>query len=212
MKAKQKKTKRVRQTRPKIFVPALILGLGVTTAMGVGMVRGDVPVQMAVSGENFQATLSSLEGTDVAVYPRAIETTRNGRIETVVVTMGTATLTDLCLAMSAPNLPGVGTVTMVIKAPGPSTKAIDMMMDVDGLGASMTLTNAVVGSAQAAVDSESSELATAIAAPSASILDVGADVQAMRAAKLTVDGAKVSLSREANPCGGVASGDSGGGN
>lgn len=212
MKAKQKKTKRVRQTRPKILVPALILGLGVTTAMGVGMVRGDVPVQMAVSGQNFQATLSSLEGTEVAVYPRAIQTTRNGRVETVVVTMGTATLTDLCLAMSAPNLPGVGTVTMVIKAPGASTKAVDMLMDVDGLGASLTLNNAVVGSAQAAVDSESSELATAIAAPSATILDVGADVQAMRAAKLTVDGAKVSLSREANPCGGVSSGDSGGGN
>lgn len=195
MKSKRNKPKKVRQTRARIFVPALLLGFIIFGFMGVGMVRGDVPVQMAVSGQNFEASLSKIEGSDVAVYPRAIETVNNGRVATVVVTMGTATLTDLCLAMKAPNLPGIGNVTMVIKAPGSNTTATNLLMDVDGLSADMTLGNVVVGSAQPAKDSESSELATAIAAPTASILDVGADVQAMRAGKLSVSGAKVSVVR-----------------
>ncbi|MFM9376428.1 DUF6230 family protein [Gordonia sp. VNK21] len=190
-----------RHTRPKVFIASLLSGLFVTGYMGIGIVRGDVPVQMAVSGEDFYATLSKLEGKDIAVYPRSIDTVKDGKVETVVVTMGEATLTDLCLAMSAPNLPGIGTVTMVIKAPGAATKAKNMMMDVDGLGADMTLVNALIGSAQPARDSDSSELATAIAAPTASILDVGADVQAMRASSLSVSGAKVSVVRgDANPC------------
>ncbi|MFZ2510528.1 MAG: DUF6230 family protein [Gordonia sp. (in: high G+C Gram-positive bacteria)] len=195
MKSKRDKPKKVRQTRAKIFIPALLLGLGIFTFMGVGMVRGEVPIQMAVSGQNFEASLSKIEGSDVAVYPRAIQTVNNGRVETVVVTMGAATLSDLCLAMKAPDLPGIGTVTMVIKAPGSNTTATNLMMDVDGLSADMALANVVVGSAQPARDSESSMLATAIAAPSASILDVGADVQAMRAGKLSVAGAKVSVVR-----------------
>lgn len=199
---KAKSEKRFRQTRPKVFAAALIGGLAITGAMGVGMVRGEVPVQMAVSGQNFAASLSKLEGSDVAVYPRSISTTNNGRVETVVVTMGTATLDDLCLAMDAPNLPVVGTVTMVIKVPGAGTKATDMMMDVDGLGADLILQKAVIGSAQAAEDSDSSELATAIAAPQATILDVDANVQALRASKLSVSNAKVSLTRDSGACGG----------
>lgn len=201
MKAKQDRKKRVRQTRPGVFAGALLIGLGVTGFMGIGMVRGEVPVQMAVSGENFHASLSKLEGSDVAVYPRTLKTVNKGHVETVVVTMGSATLYDMCLAMDAPNLPFIGTVTMVIKAPGAGAKATNMMMDVDGLNADMTLFKAVVGSAQPARDSDSSELATAIAAPNASILDVGADVQALRADKLAVTGASVSLTRGGAPCG-----------
>ncbi|AVM00319.1 hypothetical protein C6V83_08580 [Gordonia iterans] len=198
----KKKRKHFKHTRPKVFAASLIGGLAITGFMGYGMVRGDVPVQMSVTGENFVASLSKLEGSEVAVYPRSLQTVNNGKVETVVVTMGSATLHDLCLAMSAPNLPGIGTVWMVIKAPGAATQATNMMMDVDGLDASLTLEKAVIGSAQPARDSDSSELATAIAAPTAVIVDVGANVQAMRASKLTVDGAKVSLTRDAGACGG----------
>lgn len=197
---KKRRSPRPRHTRLKILVPSLIGGLFVTGMMGVGIVRGDVPIQLGISGQNFKATVSKLEGSEVAVYPRSVDTVTDGRVPTVVVTMGDATLDDLCLAMDAPNLPVVGTVTMVIKAPGASTKAKNMMMDVDGLDASLTLDNVVVGSAQPARDSDSTELATAIAAPSASILDVNTDVQALRAASLSVSNAKVSVTRGEGGC------------
>ena len=199
-KRKSDRPKKVRQTRPKIFAASLIAGLAITGAMGLGMARGEVPIQMGISGQNFQATVSKLEGSQVAVYPRTLGTVKNGRVQTVVVTMGQATLSDLCLAMSAPDLPFVGTVTMIIKAPGASTKATNMMMDVDGLGADMTLEHAVVGSGQPARDALSSQLATAIAAPAASILGVDANVMAMRADTLSVSNAKVSVTRGATKC------------
>ncbi len=200
MKRRHAKTKGPRRTRPKILIASLLLGFGIFGVLGVGMVRGDVPIQMGISGQNFQAKVSKMGGSNVAVYPRTVETTKNGRVETVVVVMGNAQLDDLCMAMSAPNMPVLGTVTMVINAPGPSTKATNMMMDVDGLGADMTLDKVVVGASEPARDAESSELATAIAAPSASILDVDAKVIAMRAESLSVSNAKVSVTRGDGGC------------
>ncbi|MFT4086245.1 MAG: DUF6230 family protein [Gordonia sp. (in: high G+C Gram-positive bacteria)] len=197
---KATKVKKVRTTRPKIFVGCLVGGLAIFAAMGVGMARGDVPIQMSVSGEDFEASLSKLNGSDVAVYPRSIATVNNGRVETVVVTMGSATLDDLCLAMSAPKIPILGTVTMVIHAPGASTHAKNMVMDVDGLGADMTLQHVVVGASEPARDAESSKLATAIAAPNAAILNVDANVIALRAEQLSVSNAKVSVTRGESSC------------
>lgn len=200
MKRKHAKANRPRRTRPKILIAALLFGFAVFGVLGIGMARGDVPIQMGISGQNFDATISKMGGSNVAVYPRTVETTKNGRVETVVVVMGNAQIDDLCMAMSAPNLPVVGTVTMLIKAPGPSTKATNMMMDLDGLNANMTLDKVVVGASQPARDAASSEEATAIAAPSASILDVDAKVLAMRAESLSVSGAKVSIKRGEGGC------------
>lgn len=198
--SKRKKSRKPRHTRRGIFFAALLTGLLAVAGMGVGIARGDLPVQLSISGQNFYATVAKLEGSDVAVYPRTVETVSHGRVETVVVTMGDATLTDLCLAMQGPNLPVVGTVTMIIRAAGPSTKATNMMMDVDGLDADLTLDNVVVGSAQAARDVASSELATAIAAPRASIVNVDTDVKALRAGSLSVSNTKVSIVRGAEKC------------
>ena len=58
----------------------------------------------------------------------------------------------------------------------------------------------VVGSAQAARDVASSELATAIAAPRASIVNVDTDVKALRAGSLSVSNTKVSIVRGAEKC------------
>ncbi|MFT3714840.1 MAG: DUF6230 family protein [Gordonia sp. (in: high G+C Gram-positive bacteria)] len=195
------KPKRFRQTRPRVLIAALAVGFGITGLMGFGMVRGDVPLRFAVSGEDFYVSASRVDISDIEVYPRTLDTVKDGKVPTVVAKIGSLKLKDLCLAMPAPNLPGVGTFVLVAEGPGDGTTASDLMVDVDLVDATPTLNKVVVGTDTASKDPASSTLATSISADTAVAVDVGTIVKAIRIGSVTVKDVKVRLKRDTDHCG-----------
>ncbi|MFT3899394.1 MAG: DUF6230 family protein [Gordonia sp. (in: high G+C Gram-positive bacteria)] len=201
MTERQTKRKRFRQTRLKVLAAALAVGFGITGLMGFGMVRGDVPLRFAVSGEEFYVSASWVELDNIEVYPRTVDTANNGKVPTVVAKIGSLKLKDLCLAMPAPNLPGVGTFVLVAEGSGDGTSASDLMVDVDLLAATPTLHDVVVGTDAAAHDPGSSKLATSISSRTAVAVDVGTIVRAIRIGTVSVKDVKVKLMRDTKHCG-----------
>lgn len=190
--------------RKGVMAVTLVVGFGAASALGAGIARGDLPMNIALSGQSFSATIGSLSGTSIAIYPRQVSTSgggeRSGAQQSMAIKLGTATLTDLCLSMVAHGIPVVGDATITLRAPGPSTRAENLVIDATGLGGSIGARNVVIGADFSPTDKQAASMGTGIVAESSTLTDAHLTATALRASSLTLTTFDVSIDKGARRC------------
>ncbi|WP_213574954.1 DUF6230 family protein [Rhodococcus sp. USK13] len=119
-------------------------GLLAATILGAGIADGQLPMNVALSGQRFVGTMSAVEGESITVFPRQVET-KAGQVPTVAILIESARLTDVCLSTVAHGLPLVGDVTMFLRVPGDGTTARDLVADASVVGGSIGISNVAMG-------------------------------------------------------------------
>ncbi|MEU6339937.1 DUF6230 family protein [Streptomyces sp. NPDC046977] len=131
---------------------ALVPTLAVSAVLAAGIGAGAVPVSLAtapttatLSGQSFQVTADSLEGTGFTQYLTA-DSSAGGDVPEAVAAIGSADLHNLCQSVVS-SLPGLGKVTMLIKAGGGSkpVHADQLIVDTDDLAGDATFHNIRIG-------------------------------------------------------------------
>ncbi|MGO4452728.1 DUF6230 family protein [Arthrobacter sp. RAF14] len=112
-----------------VAVPAALVA---TTLMG-GIAQGAVPVSFAVSGSQFQIGASSLEGTGFSQYAGVARDTEGKNHTVAIANIKSATLSDLCQAVTTDT--PLGKVGVLIKAGGGGNpaSASDLQIGMTGL-------------------------------------------------------------------------------
>lgn len=110
-------------------VPAALVASGL---MG-GIAQGAVPVSFAVSGSQFQIGASSLEGTGFSQYAGVARDTEGKNHTVAIANIKSATLSDLCQAVTTDT--PLGKVGVLIKAGGGGNpaSASDLQIGMTGL-------------------------------------------------------------------------------
>ncbi|WP_415975728.1 DUF6230 family protein [Rhodococcus sp. 077-4] len=124
----------------------LFAGLGMigVTIIGGGIATGQLPMNLALSGQTFTGTVSAVGAQGITVYPRAVSTAA-GEMPSIAVKIDQAQLSDVCLSTVARGLPFLGDVTLFARVPGDSTTAESLVVDVASVGGSLTVADVRLG-------------------------------------------------------------------
>ncbi len=114
------------------------------TIIGGGIATGQLPMNLALSGQTFTGTVSAVGAQGITVYPRAVSTAA-GEMPSIAVKIDQAQLSDVCLSTVARGLPFLGDVTLFARVPGDSTTAESLVVDVASVGGSLTVADVRLG-------------------------------------------------------------------
>ncbi|KZF12578.1 MAG: DUF6230 family protein [Rhodococcus sp. (in: high G+C Gram-positive bacteria)] len=114
------------------------------TIIGGGIATGQLPMNLALSGQTFTGTVSAVGAQGITVYPRAVSTAA-GEMPSIAVKIDQAQLSDVCLSTVARGLPLLGDVTLFARVPGDSTTAESLILDVASVGGSLTVADVRLG-------------------------------------------------------------------
>lgn len=126
-----------------VMVPTVIAA----GALSVAMANGAIAASFAVSGQQFKLTAGSLSGNGFVQYGTIDKHADGSQFPAAVSAFKNATITNLCQSVVTP-IPGIGDITLTIKAGGGSTpvSASDLIIDMSQLNAgSATFTNINIG-------------------------------------------------------------------
>ncbi|MBB4891242.1 hypothetical protein FHS39_000242 [Streptomyces olivoverticillatus] len=102
-------------TRWRRFAVVMVPSVAATAAIGVAIAQGALAASFSVSGQQFQVTAKSLDGTGFVQYG-ALDQTKKGNKPVAVVGLQSAKITNLCQAVTIPT--PIGDVSMTLKAGG----------------------------------------------------------------------------------------------
>ncbi|GAB2643413.1 hypothetical protein GCM10027169_09230 [Gordonia jinhuaensis] len=185
--------------RKRWFVVIAAIGFAAASILGVGIARGDLPVNISVSGQSFNATMGRLDGDSVTVYPHGLSTPQ-GASPGIAVKLAHATITDLCLSMVAHDVPVIGDVTMFVRAPGRSTTADDLVIDATQINGSLNVNGLFLGIQASAIDPEANSATAGIAAKGSTLTDADITTRSLRASSLRFTKFTVSITRGDKRC------------
>lgn len=138
-------------TRWKRFAVVMVPSVAATAAIGVALAQGALAASFSVSGQSFKVTADRLDGTGFSQYG-ALDTgyTLSGEktVHPVAVSgFKSASITDMCQSVVTPNVPILGSVSLMLKAGGGGTpvEAQNLYIDVEDLEADATFTNIDIG-------------------------------------------------------------------
>ncbi|MER5449624.1 DUF6230 family protein [Streptomyces sp. NPDC002764] len=138
-------------TRWKRFAVVMVPSVAATAAIGVALAQGALAASFSVSGQQFKVTADQLEGDGFSQYG-AIDSgyTLDGKktIHPVAVSaFKSATIKGLCQSVVTPDVPILGSVSLVLKAGGGDkpVEANNLYIDLDDLSADATFTNIDIG-------------------------------------------------------------------
>ncbi|MGC4981568.1 DUF6230 family protein [Streptomyces sp. DT193] len=138
-------------TRWKRFAVVMVPSVAATAAIGVALAQGALAASFSVSGQSFKVTADKLEGTGFSQYGALDQGTGldgKAALHPVAVSaFKSADITSMCQSVVTPNIPVLGSVSLVLKAGGGSTPvhADNLYIDVEDLGADATFTNIDIG-------------------------------------------------------------------
>ncbi|MGW2523815.1 DUF6230 family protein [Streptomyces sp. NPDC001617] len=138
-------------TRWKRFAVVMVPSVAATAAIGVALAQGALAASFSVSGQQFKVTADQLEGDGFSQYG-ALDSgyTLDGKktVHPVAVSaFKSASIKNLCQSVVTPNIPILGSVSLVLKAGGGDTpvQADNLYIDLDDLSADATFTNIDIG-------------------------------------------------------------------
>ncbi|MFF4508717.1 DUF6230 family protein [Streptomyces sp. NPDC001401] len=138
-------------TRWKRFAVVMVPSVAATAAIGVALAQGALAASFSVSGQQFKVSAKSLEGDGFSQYG-AIDSgyTLDGKktVHPVAVSaFESASITDLCQSVVTPNIPILGSVSLLLHAGGDGTpvEASKLYIDLDDLSADATFKNIDIG-------------------------------------------------------------------
>jgi len=130
----------------------MVPSVAATAAIGVALAQGALAASFSVSGQQFKVRADSLEGDGFSQYG-ALDSgyTLDGKKTTHPVAVSAfqhATITNLCQSVVTPNIPVIGSVSLVLRAGGAGHDAVEakqLYIDLDDLSADATFTNIDIG-------------------------------------------------------------------
>ncbi|MET7485604.1 DUF6230 family protein [Streptomyces sp. NPDC005538] len=128
-------------TRWKRFAVVMVPSVAATACIGVALAQGALAASFSVSGQSFKVTADELNGTGFAQYG-ALDSGYNldgskTAHPVAVSSFKSASITNMCQSVVTPNIPILGSVSLVLKAGGSGTpvQAENLYIDVQDLSA-----------------------------------------------------------------------------
>ncbi|MFE3410908.1 DUF6230 family protein [Streptomyces mirabilis] len=129
-------------TRWKRFAVVMVPSVAATAAIGVALAQGALAASFSVSGQSFKVSADKLEGTGFSQYG-AIDggktLTGGAAAHPVAVSaFKTAKITNMCQSVVTPNIPFLGSVSLILRAGGAGhdkVEAENLYIDVEDLQA-----------------------------------------------------------------------------
>ncbi|MET7385324.1 DUF6230 family protein [Streptomyces sp. NPDC005385] len=138
-------------TRWKRFAVVMVPSVAATAAIGVALAQGALAASFSVSGQSFKVSADRLDGTGFSQYG-AIDSgyTLDGNKTAHPVAVSAfknATITNMCQSVVTPDIPLLGSVSLVLKAGGGDTpvEADNLYIDVEDLEANATFRGIDIG-------------------------------------------------------------------
>ncbi|MGW2720557.1 DUF6230 family protein [Streptomyces sp. NPDC001492] len=138
-------------TRWKRFAVVMVPSVAATAAIGVALAQGALAASFSVSGQQFKVSADQLEGDGFSQYG-AIDSgyTLDGKKTAHPVAVSafkSATIKGLCQSVVTPNIPLLGSVSLILHAGGGEkpVEADNLYIDLDDLSADATFTNIDIG-------------------------------------------------------------------
>ncbi|MFI6617865.1 DUF6230 family protein [Streptomyces sp. NPDC050528] len=129
----------------------MVPSVAATACIGVALAQGALAASFSVSGQSFKVTADQLDGTGFAQYG-ALDSgyTLSGGTTAhpvAVSSFKTAKITNMCQSVVTPNIPVLGSVSLVLRAGGGGTpvEADNLYIDVDDLSADAVFHNIDIG-------------------------------------------------------------------
>ncbi|MFG2451415.1 DUF6230 family protein [Streptomyces sp. NPDC048512] len=201
-------------TRWKRFAVVMVPSVAATAAIGVALAQGALAASFSVSGQSFKVTADRLDGTGFAQYG-AIDSgyTLDGNKTAHPVAVSAfknAKITNMCQSVVTPDIPLLGSVSLVLKAGGGDTpvEADNLYIDVEDLQANATFRGIDIGVAAKDASKgpglKSGETANpygfAQQADSATLTDVKQTAWATTAGTFKLSGLKMSVAKGVKEC------------
>ncbi|MCI3273179.1 DUF6230 family protein [Streptomyces sp. NPDC047081] len=201
-------------TRWKRFAVVMVPSVAATAAIGVALAQGALAASFSVSGQQFKVTADQLTGTGFAQYG-AVDSgyTLDGKKTAHPVAVSafkSASIKGLCQSVVTPDIPIIGSVSLILKAGGGDTpvEADNLYIDLDDLSADATFKNidigVAAGSASKGPGIKSGDTANpygfAQQAESATLTGVKQTAWATTAGTFKLSGLKMSVSTGVKEC------------
>ncbi|WP_327719455.1 DUF6230 family protein [Streptomyces sp. NBC_00490] len=202
-------------TRWKRFAVVMVPSVAATAAIGVALAQGALAASFSVSGQSFKVTADKLVGTGFSQYG-ALDSgyTLDGKKTAHPVAVSafkSASITDMCQSVVTPNIPILGSVSLILKAGGGSTpvQAENLYIDVQDLEADATFENIDIGVAAKDASKgpgmkgggeQANPFGFAQQADKATLTDVKQTAWATTAGTFKLSGLKMSLSSGVKEC------------
>jgi len=129
----------------------MVPSVAATAAIGVALAQGALAASFSVSGQQFKVSADQLEGDGFSQYG-ALDSgyTLDGKKTTHPVAVSafkSATIKGLCQSVVTPNIPVLGSVSLILHAGGGEkpVEADNLYIDLDDLSADATFTNIDIG-------------------------------------------------------------------
>ena len=125
---------------------ALTAGLAAFGVTGFAVAQGGLTANLALSGSFFKITMGHLDGEGFSLF---VDDDQKGEEHLPVarIKLDHAKVSDLCLSVTVPKVPGVGEATLALEAEGEGSAEADSLLvgttDVDG---SLVMQDVNVGS------------------------------------------------------------------
>ncbi|MBL3666530.1 cholesterol esterase [Streptomyces sp. M2CJ-2] len=138
-------------TRWKRFAVVMVPCVAVTAGMGVALAQGALAASFSVSGQSFKVTADRLDGTGFSQYGALDEgyTLKGEKTAhpVAVSAFKSAKITNMCQSVVTPGIPGLGSVSLTLKAGGGDTpvSAQNLYIDVADLQADATFHGIDIG-------------------------------------------------------------------
>ncbi|MFE5144023.1 DUF6230 family protein [Streptomyces fagopyri] len=139
-------------TRWKRFAVVMVPSVAATAAIGVALAQGALAASFSVSGQSFKVSADSLNGKGFSQYG-AIDAgyTLDGKKTAHPVAVSafkSASITNMCQSVVTPNIPLLGSVSLILRAGGAGHDAVqaeNLYIDVEDLEANATFHNIDIG-------------------------------------------------------------------
>lgn len=131
------------RTRWKIFTLVLAAGVLGVGLMFSGMSKGALAASFAVSGTSYKATADKLSAEGVVQFG-SVDRSADEAHPVLVNGFRHAKLTNFCQSIVVPDLPGIGTITIRMEAPG-GMEAKNLVLGVEKVKGDLTLNDVQIG-------------------------------------------------------------------
>ncbi|MEW2625935.1 DUF6230 family protein [Streptomyces sp. NPDC048106] len=137
-------------TRWKRFAVVMVPSVAATACIGVALAQGALAASFSVSGQSFKVTADKLVGQGFEQYgamDNGYTLSGEQTAHPVAVSgFNSAKITNMCQSVVTPNIPVLGSVSLVLKAGGSTpVQASQLYIDLDDLSADATFKNIDIG-------------------------------------------------------------------
>jgi hypothetical protein len=168
--------------------------------IGGGIATGQLPVNIALSGQPFIGTVSAVTASGITVYPRAVSTVA-GDLPSIAVKLDQARLSDVCLSTTAHGLPFLGDVTLFARAPGEqSATAEGIVLDASSVGGGLSVGDVRLGLDATALGEVTGSATSAVTVGQSSAAQTRVEIITLTATGASLENLAVSVETGGQSC------------